>query len=105
MLPKAELSLYDLQAPQQQEAQPPQNSLNQSLNEPVEAFKVPGNKSPIRLLTEESIDSSVTQNERLHLKLVHYIKKQKQCPPTTIDFYKIGKVLGKGAFGKVNLAM
>lgn len=40
------------------------------------------------------------------MKLVHYIKKSKpECPPTTIDFYKIGKILGKGAFGKVNLAM
>lgn len=26
-------------------------------------------------------------------------------PPTKIDFYKVGRVLGKGAFGKVNLAM
>lgn len=26
-------------------------------------------------------------------------------PETTTDFYKIGRVLGKGAFGKVNLAM
>lgn len=26
-------------------------------------------------------------------------------PITTTDFYRIGKMLGRGAFGKVNLAM
>ena len=28
-----------------------------------------------------------------------------QPPVTTTDFYRIGKMLGRGAFGKVNLAM
>ena len=41
-------------------------------------------------------------------KLVSLIKQSMrtlgECPPTTVDFYRIGKVLGKGAFGKVNLA-
>lgn len=27
------------------------------------------------------------------------------APPTTCEFYRIGRVLGKGAFGKVSLAM
>jgi len=26
-------------------------------------------------------------------------------PDTSVDYYKIGKVMGKGAFGKVNLAI
>ena len=34
-----------------------------------------------------------------------YFEKHRDCPPTTVDFYRIGKILGKGAFGKVNLAM
>lgn len=29
----------------------------------------------------------------------------KEPPVTTTDFYKIGKVLGRGAFGKVSLGM
>ena len=32
-------------------------------------------------------------------------KEFEQPPQTKISFYKIGKVLGKGAFGKVNLAL
>jgi serine/threonine protein kinase len=29
----------------------------------------------------------------------------KEPPVTTTDFYKVGRMLGKGAFGKVSLAM
>jgi serine/threonine protein kinase len=32
-------------------------------------------------------------------------RKDNQAPVTTCDAYKIGKVMGKGAFGKVNLAI
>ena len=42
-------------------------------------------------------------------KLISYIKKyfpkHKEGPPTTTEFYRIGRLLGKGAFGKVNLGM
>ena len=36
---------------------------------------------------------------RLHFKNYEY------APPTSCEFYRIGRVLGKGAFGKVSLAM
>jgi 5'-AMP-activated protein kinase catalytic alpha subunit len=32
-------------------------------------------------------------------------KKTSNPPVTSSDFYKVGKVMGKGAFGKVNLAI
>ena len=32
-------------------------------------------------------------------------KKTNNPPATNSDFYKVGKVMGKGAFGKVNLAI
>jgi serine/threonine protein kinase len=31
-------------------------------------------------------------------------KKYNEPPVTTCEFYRIGRVLGRGAFGKVNLA-
>jgi serine/threonine protein kinase len=31
--------------------------------------------------------------------------KHKEAPTTTTDFYRAGKMLGKGAFGKVSLGM
>ena len=43
------------------------------------------------------------------MKLIKKVKLAFQAtgsaPATTTDFYKIGKVMGKGAFGKVNLAI
>lgn len=32
-------------------------------------------------------------------------QKYNTIPPTTLNFYMIGKILGKGAFGKVNLCI
>jgi serine/threonine protein kinase len=32
-------------------------------------------------------------------------KKDLKAPNTEFNFYKIGKVIGKGAFGKVNLGL
>ena len=34
-----------------------------------------------------------------------YIKKHNELPPTTLEYYKFVKLIGKGAFGKVNLAI
>lgn len=34
-----------------------------------------------------------------------YVKKQNSIPPTTLDFYKFVKLLGKGAFGKITLGV
>jgi serine/threonine protein kinase len=34
-----------------------------------------------------------------------YFKKHAVLPPTTLDFYKFVKLIGKGAFGKVTLGI
>ncbi len=65
-------------------------------------------------LTSERIDTqdsdiNLSPRTRIVSKLLKHIKlsfkQTKQPPSTTVDFYRIGKVLGKGAFGKVNLAL
>ena len=38
-------------------------------------------------------------------KINDSFSKKNEAPKTTLDFYRIGKMLGRGAFGKVNLAM
>jgi serine/threonine protein kinase len=63
-----------------------------------------------RLITDDSAYQGLTPRSKNMRKLTKLIKLGfKQNPPippaTTIDFYRIGKILGKGAFGKVNLAI
>ncbi len=49
------------------------------------------------------------RREKEMLELSDYIKQywreNRGAPKTTVNFYKIGKMLGKGAFGKVNLGI
>jgi len=62
-----------------------------------------------RIETTESIDKNIPFETKVQIKLIHHIKnsyaKEGVCPETTVDFYKVGKILGKGAFGKVNLSL
>ena len=54
-----------------------------------------------------SFDSNYYMKESL--KLSHYISKYynryKKYPPTSLQFYKYGRLIGQGAFGKVNLGL
>ena len=65
----------------------------------------------MRIETYSSIehDSELTGKEKIFKKICNYIRLSfsgnGQMPLTTVDFYRIGKILGKGAFGKVNLAL
>ena len=43
--------------------------------------------------------------EKLSSYIVQYHQKHKEYPNTNQNFYKYGRLLGKGAFGKVNLAL
>ena len=50
-------------------------------------------------------ESIVTEREQLIQFLRKYIQKNGECPPTTLEFYKFVKLIGKGAFGKVTLGI
>ena len=45
------------------------------------------------------------QVEKLVAYIKNYIKKTNELPPTTLEFYKFIKLIGKGAFGKVTLGV
>jgi len=53
--------------------------------------------------------NNMTPRARDKYKLIKQIKlsfnKLKEPIKTSADFYRIGKMLGKGAFGRVNLAI
>lgn len=95
------------------------NSHYSSINEKV-GWSSRGNKeaSQNKVLTEKTFsrDSShsglfktTDPEEVVRNKLIEYIKtsfKSSGCAPvTSLDFYKIGRQIGNGAFGKVNLAV
>jgi serine/threonine protein kinase len=64
-----------------------------------------------RIETQQShaTDGNMSPRSRINNKIQKNIKLNFMkfgCPPeTSVDNYKIGKVMGKGAFGKVNLAI
>ena len=43
-------------------------------------------------------------NNRYIIKTIKQAFDKGEEPKTQVDYYRVGKVLGKGAFGKVNLA-
>ena len=45
------------------------------------------------------------ESEKLSSYITQYYQKHKKYPNTEQNFYKYGRLLGKGAFGKVNLAL
>ena len=47
----------------------------------------------------------MTEREKLIQYIKSYVKKMGKLPPTTLDFYKFVKLIGKGAFGKVTLGI
>lgn len=47
-----------------------------------------------------------TKERRRIIKMIRVsFRKLKEAVKTTAEFYRIGKMLGKGAFGRVNLAI
>ena len=60
------------------------------------------------MVTEASLNLDSLEpdeTERLKREIKQYIKEYRRLPPTTIDYYKFVKLVGKGAFGKVTLGI
>lgn len=52
------------------------------------------------------VDETILQEKDQLIKYIkQYIKKHNELPPTTLNFYKFVKLIGKGAFGKVTLGV
>ena len=45
------------------------------------------------------------ERERLIKYNKLYLKKYKQLPPTSLEFYEFVELIGKGAFGQVTLGI
>lgn len=50
-------------------------------------------------------DSIMGEREKIMKFIRAYIKRHNEIPPTTLDYYKFVKLIGKGAFGKVTLGV
>lgn len=50
-------------------------------------------------------DDILSERDKMIKAIKGYIKKNKRLPPTTLDYYKFIKLVGKGAFGKVTLGV
>ena len=76
----------------------------------VKLYDVQDIQKELEELTEDEQDyQRASDAAREHINIKRQIKmtfKRNLCAPTTTEFfYRIGRILGKGAFGKVNLAI
>eukprot|EP00826_Nyctotherus_ovalis_P037573 TRINITY_DN3435_c0_g3_i1.p1 TRINITY_DN3435_c0_g3~~TRINITY_DN3435_c0_g3_i1.p1 ORF type:complete len:828 (+),score=213.76 TRINITY_DN3435_c0_g3_i1:497-2980(+) len=66
------------------------------------------NSMPIVLpLSVENVENHQIMKEKEEIigHIKKYFKEHNEPPPTGSSFYRVGRLLGKGAFGKVNLGM
>jgi len=50
-------------------------------------------------------DTLLQERDRLIKFIKGFIDQKNELPPTTLEFYKFVKLIGKGAFGKVTLGI
>ena len=80
----------------------PNINLNKNINTEISE----SNESLISTIKEgEKYTSYNRDMEIVSSYIKNYYKKNKKYPSTKMKFYKYGRLLGKGAFGKVNLGL
>ena len=63
------------------------------------------NSNTSLLSTIKDSDYYMKESELLSKYIKEYYEKNKEYPKTDLSFYKHGRIIGKGAFGKVNLGL
>ena len=71
-------------------------------NSKVSSQQLSTNVSQLNLTMNESI---IKDRQKLIKYITLYTQKHDKIPSTTLDYYKIVKLIGKGAFGKVTLGI
>jgi hypothetical protein len=61
-------------------------------------------ESSMYLTTDPNLSPQTKDLLKLKKLIKFNFKKYNEPPTTTSEFYRIGRILGRGAFGKVNLA-
>jgi len=74
-------------------------ALSSTKNSSTDNQKAPGPP------TTKVDDTILQERDQLIKYIKQYIKKNNELPPTTLNFYKFVKLIGKGAFGKVTLGV
>ena len=84
-----------------------ENYINENKNSLKKTNKNHINDLSISLLNENNNYYYLEESKKLSEKIKAYGKAHdyKSYPKTNLFFYKIGRILGRGAFGKVNLAL
>ena len=50
-------------------------------------------------------DEILSERDKIIKFIKAYVKRNNEIPPTTLDYYKFVKLIGKGAFGNVTLGI
>ena len=81
------------------------SNIFQELNNGVISGNITSESNPSLTSTLKECTYYKQECKKLSLYITQYYQKHKEYPNTNQNFYKYGRVLGKGAFGKVNLAL
>ena len=80
------------------------NNIKKNLDKD-QALNESSNCSLITSKEDEKIPSYNKDKELISNYIKSYFNEYKKYPKTKMNFYKYGRLLGKGAFGKVNLSL
>lgn len=81
------------------------------VRKPIRLYDVDAIQAELEELTDEDEDDvenfAEDQIDVWHIrrKIKQSLKRHFEPPKTTIDMFKYGRVLGKGAYGKVNVCL